>query len=110
MTRRLANEALQHLQKKETVTLAGIKLNHEGIWLPRGIFKKTYAMVPWKECGKIVHRGSLILNSTTDRKRKITLTFLRTPNSVVLDILLSHLWDKGKVLKLSRGEKIETLA
>lgn len=108
--KRLVNDAISRLNRKETIELAGVKLNHEGIWIKHGIFKKETTFVPWKDSGKTVGYGALILTDITKKKVKQTIQFLRVANAVVLDVLLRHLWENGKVLKLAHGEKVGLLA
>lgn len=110
ITRRLVNDAINRLNRKETIELAGVKLSYEGVWIKHGIFKKETSFVPWKDCGKTVSYGALVLSDVTKKRVKKSLPFLRVGNAVVLDSLLAHLWGKARVLKLARGEKIELLA
>lgn len=98
----LLNQTVRNLSVGVTVTFGGIPFNKQGAMLTRQkfIFDGPRELVPWPELGLGSGNGSIVVQSTRDKKLRDEASLRDTWNSCLLGPLIRHLTSNRRYANL----------
>lgn len=110
---RLTAELITDLGKGQTVTIGGISVCRDGVWLygPRSFLSWTDkpALVPWSDIKISDVETELRIESISDPSRRGMLTISNVENATVLEAALRHLLQDNNWKKLNGRTEAQPL-
>jgi hypothetical protein len=103
--KRLTAQLISELERGQTVTIGGIGVCRDGVWLdgPQNIlfWKNKPVLVPWNDIKITGDETELCIESISDASRRSVLTINNVENATVLDAAIRHLLQDGNWKKLA---------
>ncbi|MCB1160825.1 MAG: hypothetical protein KDK45_25205 [Leptospiraceae bacterium] len=101
VTYKLFKKNLDALYEGKSVKLASVEISPSGLKMSvRRWFKKEEHFVEWKDLRKSVGEGYLNIQSSVNKKVKLSLQLQKQWNAVVLSAILDYLWEEGRAYQL----------
>lgn len=98
---RLVRSALSRLSQGETITLAGINMSDQGVWVQGGWTGAPNQLVPWDDLKTYRSNGELTLSSKSNLRYRSDVPN-KAENAMILDSVVQFILDRTNERKLAK--------